>query len=153
MRRIAVLGCLIAAAGCGYGQDQEAPATEMSEAEAPAASPLADFAGTWNMRALTEAGDSVLVEYEMVATDGTEGWTVTFPDREPIPAHIHEAAGDSVVIHLGPYPSALRDAVDVSTVTVSRIVNSRMVGYFTATYDTEGEDQILNGLQEGERIR
>ena len=153
MRRIAVLGCLIAAAGCGYGQDQESPETEIQEAAAPAASSLADFAGTWTVQALTEAGDSVLIEYEMVATDGTEGWTVTFPDRDPIPAHIVEAAGDSVVIHLGPYPSALRDDVNVSTVTTSRIIDGRMVGHFTATYDTEGPDRILNGLQAGERIR
>jgi hypothetical protein len=125
----------------------------MPGADAPTPTSLADFAGTWSMRALTEAGDSVLVEYEMVATDGTEGWTITFPDREPIPARIAEAVGDSVVIEVGPYASALRDDVQVSTVTVSRLENGRMVGYFTATYDTEGEDQILNGLQEGERIR
>jgi hypothetical protein len=87
----------------------------------------------------------------MVATDGTDGWTVTFPDREPIPAHIVEAAGDSVVIHLGPYASALRDDVMVTTMTVARIVDGRMVGYFTANYDMEGPDNVLQGIQEGER--
>ena len=102
---------------------------------------------------MTETGDSVLVTYEMTAMAGTEGWTVTFPDRDPIPAHIMEAAGDSVVIHMGPYPSALRDDVMVSTVTVSKIVDGRMMGYFTATYDTDGEDSVLHGLQDGERIR
>jgi hypothetical protein len=35
---------------------------------------------------------------------------------------------------------------------VSRIVDGRMVGYFTATYESEGEDSILKGRQEGERI-
>ena len=81
MRRTALLGCMILAVGCGPAQDQEVPAAEMSEApaaemsaaDAPAATPLADFAGTWSMRALTEAGDSVLVEYEMEATSTTEG--------------------------------------------------------------------------------
>jgi hypothetical protein len=125
----------------------------MSEPEAPAANPLADFAGTWAMRALTEAGDSVLIAYEMVATSSRDGWTVTFPGRDPIPAEIAEAAGDSVVIHLGPYPSALREDVQVSTVTVSRIEGGRMVGYFTATYDMEGPENVLNGIQQGERIR
>ena len=153
MRRLAVLGFLIAAAGCGSGQDQEAPETEMQEAAAPAGNPLADFAGTWAMQAMTESGDSVLIEYEMTAMAGTEGWTVTFPDRDPIPAHIMDAQGDSVVIHLGPYPSALRDDVSVTTLTVSRIVDGRMVGYFTATYDTEGEDSVLKGRQQGERVR
>jgi hypothetical protein len=152
MSRTAVLGCLILAVGCAPGQDQEAPEADMPETAAPAATDLSAFAGTWSMQALTEAGDSVLVAYEMVATDGTEGWTITFPDRDPIPAHIVEALGDSVIIHVGPYPSALRDDVMVSTVTVSRIVDGRMTGYFTATYDTEGADQILKGLQQGERM-
>ena len=153
MRRIAALGCLIVAVGCAPTENQETPEAGMPEAAAPPATSLADFAGTWSMRALNVAGDSVLIAYEMTATAGTEGWTVTFPDREPIPAHIMEAAGDSVVIHLGPYPSALRDEVMVSTVTVSRIVDGRMMGYFTATYDTDGEDSVLQGLQDGERIR
>jgi hypothetical protein len=105
------------------------------------------------MRALTEAGDSVLVEYEMTATSTTEGWTITFPDRDPLPAEIVHSAGDSVVIHVGPYASALRDNVQVSTVTVSRILDGNMMGYFTATYQMEGGEDILNGLQQGERIR
>jgi hypothetical protein len=58
-----------------------------------------------------------------------------------------------VVLHLGPYPSALRDDVNVSTMTVTHIVDGRMVGYFTATYDTEGPENVLKGLQAGERIR
>lgn len=153
MRRFAVLCCLTIALGCGSGQDEATPDAGMDEAETPMAGPLADFAGTWSLQALTEAGDSVLISYEMTATDGMDGWTVTFPDRDPIPAHIMEAAGDSVVIHLGPYPSALRDDVSVTTMTVSRIVDGRMEGYFTATYDMEGPDNVLRGLQRGERIR
>ena len=152
MRRILVLVCLISVVGCGSGQDQEAPEAEMQEAAMPAANPLADFAGTWAMRAMTEEGDSTLIEYEMTATSDTEGWTVTFPDRDPSPAQITEAQGDSVVIYLGPYPSALREDVSVSTVTVSRVVDGRMMGYFTATYETDGEDSVLKGRQEGERV-
>jgi hypothetical protein len=152
MRRIVVLVCLIAVVGCGSGQDQEAPEAEMQEAAMPVAAPLADFAGTWAMRAMTEEGDSILIEYEMTATSDTEGWTVTFPDRDPIPAQIMEAQGDSVVIYLGPYPSALREDMSVSTVTVSRIVDGRMVGYFTATYETDREDSVLRGRQVGERV-
>ncbi len=151
MRRTAVLSCLALAVGCGPGQDQATPEAPMPDAPAPTS--LADFAGTWSMQAMTEAGDSVLITYEMTATASTEGWTVTFPGRDPIPAHIMEAVGDSVVIHLGPYPSALRDDVSVSTVTISRIVDGRMVGHFTATYDMEGPDNVLNGMQQGERIR
>ena len=153
MRRTALLGCMILAVGCGPEQDQEAPAAELSGAEAPATSVLDDFAGTWSMRALTEAGDSMLVGYDMVATASTEGWTITFPDRDPIPAHIVEAAGDSVVIQVGPYPSALRENVQVTTVSVSRIVDGRVMGYFTATYQTEEGQDLLKGLPQGERIQ
>ncbi|MFC1661353.1 hypothetical protein ACFL3S_07890 [Gemmatimonadota bacterium] len=151
MRPIAFVGVLLLAAGCSPADEQDAPQTEPQEAEAPAAMSLADFAGTWSMRATDAAGENVLIEYEMEATDGMDGWSVTFPDREPIPAQILEAAGDSVVIHLGPYASALREDVNVTTVTVARIVDGQMVGYFTATYDTEGPDNILHGIQLGER--
>jgi hypothetical protein len=143
---------MILAVGCGPGQDQEAPAEEVSEAEAPTPNVLDAFAGTWSMQALTESGDSVLIAYEMVATSSTEGWTITFPDRDPLPAHIVEAAGDSVVIHVGPYASALREDVQVSTVTVSRIVDGAMMGHFTATYQMEGGEETLTGLQQGERV-
>lgn len=106
----------------------------------------------WSMQALTEAGDSELVEYEMVATSSMEGWTITFPDRDPVPGHIVEASGDSVVIHVGPYASALRENVQVSTLTVTRIVDGKMMGYFTPTYQMEGGEEILKGLQQGERM-
>ena len=152
MRRTAVLGILLLAVGCGSGQDQETPEASMPEATmsaAPAPTDLAAFAGTWSMKAMDEAGETELVAYEMTAMEGTDGWTVTFPDQDPISAHIVEAVGDSVVIHMGPYPSAIRDDVMVSTMTVSRIVEGKMMGYFTATYDMEGPDDVLNGIQEG----
>ena len=153
MRRTAVLAALVLTIGCGSGQDQETADTSMQETMAPAATDLSAFAGTWAMQAMNEAGDSVLTTYELTAAANMEGWTVTFPDRDPIPAHIVEAVGDSVVLHVGPYPSALRDDVSVTTMTVSHLMDGKMMGYFTATYDMEGPGNILRGRHSGERIR
>jgi hypothetical protein len=151
MKHLPLLGILLVAVACGGGQDQEAGQTEMPEAEGPAALTLADFAGTWSMQALTESGDSVLVEYEMVATDSPEGWTITFPGRDPVQAAMVHLEGETLHIDIGPYASALRDDVMVSTQSVIRMVDGALEGEFVATYETEGEDSVLRGLQRGQR--
>lgn len=146
-----ILGILMFAVACGGGQDQQAEEAEMPQADAPAAMSLADFAGTWTMQAMTEAGDSVLVEYEMVATDSPDGWTITFPDREPITPSMVDLDVETLHIHVGPYSSALRDDVMVSTVSQVRMVDGALLGEFVATYEAEGEDTILRGMQRGTR--
>lgn len=151
MKPTPILGILLFAVACGGGQDQQAQEAEMPQAEAPAAMSLADFAGTWTMQALTEAGDSVLVEYEMVATDSPDGWTITFPGREPITPSMVHLEGETLHINVGPYASALRDDVMVSTESVIRMVDGALEGEFVATYETEGEDRLLRGLQRGRR--
>ncbi|NIM48251.1 MAG: hypothetical protein GTO22_03170, partial [Gemmatimonadales bacterium] len=87
MRRFAVLCCAALLVGC-------APAEEEGIS-------LADVAGTWSMQSLPETGDSVLVAYEVVATDNTEGWTVTFPGRDPLPIRVVAVEGDSIVTEVG----------------------------------------------------
>jgi hypothetical protein len=146
-----IMGILLFTVACGGGQDQPAQEAEMPQADAPAAMSLADFAGTWTMQAMTEAGDSVLVEYEMVATNSPDGWTITFPDREPITPSLVELEGETLHVHIGPYSSALRDDVMVSTVSQIRMVDGALLGEFVATYETEGEDTILRGMQRGQR--
>jgi hypothetical protein len=113
---------------------------------------LADFAGTWSMQAMTATGDTTLVSYEMVATEDMDGWTVTFPDREPIQARVVAVEGDSIVVELGPYESALRGGIMVSTRTVARLEDGMMVGTFVARYETTEPDSVLRGRQEGTRI-
>ncbi len=153
MRYLSLLCCAALLGGCAERQDEAS--TEM-EGEAGAMTEmmsLADFAGSWNMRALTEAGDSVLVEYQMVATAGMDGWMVTFPDREPLPVRIVAHEGDSVVSEVGPYESLFRPGVMVTTRTVSRLEGGAMVGTFVATYDTEEADSILRGQSQGTRAQ
>lgn len=145
MRRFTLICCAALLVGCTPADEQ--PATDM-----PPALSLADLAGTWNMAAMTPTGDSTLVAYQMVATDNMDDWTVTFPNREPIAARVVAVAGDSIIIELGPYESALRAGVMVSTRTVARMVDGKMVGTFVARYQTTSADSVLRGRQEGTRV-
>ena len=149
MRRLTLICCAALLVGCTPADEQ--PATDMPAA-APATLSLADMAGTWTMAAKTATGDSTLVSYQMVATGTMDGWTVTFPNRQPIPARVVAVAGDSAIIEIGPYESALRAGVMVSTRTVARLADGKMVGTFVARYQTAGADSVLQGRQEGTRV-
>ena len=146
MNRFAILCCAAFLVGCSQSDEQ----AEMEMPGAPMIS-LADVAGVWTMQALPEMGDSALVTYQMVATDNTEGWTLTFPDREPIPARVVAVAGDSIIVEAGPYESALRGEVMVSTRSVVRLQNGNLTGTFVARYQTTEPDSVLRGRQRGTR--
>jgi hypothetical protein len=146
MKRFALLCCAAFLVGCTGSEEQAS--TEMA---AVSTMSLADIAGVWTMEALPEAGDSALVTYEMVATENTEGWTVTFPDRDPIPARVVTVEGDSLIVELGPYESALREGVMVSTRSVVRLHDDHLMGTFVARYETTEADSVLRGQQRGTR--
>jgi hypothetical protein len=153
MRYLALLCCAGLLVGCG--EQQQAASDEMEGEAAPMAemTSLADFTGTWEMQALTESGDSVLVEYEMVATDDMDGWTITFPERETMPVRILAHEGDSIVTEVGPYESLFRPGVMVTTRSVGRLENGMMVGTFTATYETEDADSTMSGQSRGTKVQ
>jgi hypothetical protein len=157
MRRIVLGCCVVALAGCNKPKEQ--PAAEPPAAAAPEAPPapvplaLGDLAGKWNMRTSNESGDSVLVTYEMVATGDTTGWVFNFPGRKPVPVRIVAVAGDSVVTEAGPYPSVLRKGVMVTTHSVSRLQDGKMVGTTVAHYAGKGADTVRNLRFEGTRAQ
>jgi hypothetical protein len=128
---------------------------EMADAPAAPAAPapiaLADVAGKWAMRTMTESGDSTLVSWEMVTSTETSGWSFTFPNRKPIPMRVLAVAGDSIVTEAGPYESALRKGVQVTTVSVTRLQDGKLVGTTTAHYATTGPDSVLQLRFEGTR--
>lgn len=95
---------------------------------------LAAAAGTWDMRTLNEAGDSVLVSYQVVATDSRSGWSLNFPGRDPIDIQVLEVVGNDVIAEAGPYASALREGVMVTTRFTFRPRGERMNGEISATY-------------------
>ncbi len=148
------LACSVLLLACGGGTDEtmqeEVPPAETTAAEPP--SPLAAFAGTWSVVGRNEAGDS-LASYELVATGTTEGWTATFPGRDPIPVRVIEAAGDSVVTEMGPYESVLRPGVQVTLTSVTRVQGDQIMATAVARYAGAGADSVLNIRSTGTRIR
>jgi hypothetical protein len=153
----AVTSCWIALVlvGCGKPADKPADAT-VGEApameEAPAALSLADMAGTWNVRSKVEGSDKEL-SYDIVATADKSGWTLNFPNRDPIPLRIVAVEGDSVVYQAGPFESALRKGVQVNTDVVARLQDGKLVGTTTAHYDVKGADSVATLTFEGTRAK
>ncbi len=147
MRRIAVLGAMVLAMGCTQ-KDAEPAADTMAVAPAPMLN-LADVAGTWSMKVMREGSDSVLLTYDLNATGTTEGWTFAFPNRPPVPVRV-TAAGDSVTLDAGPYESALRPGIQVSTQGVARLQDGKLVGTTVATY-ASGPDSVVRLRVEGTR--
>ena len=154
MRRLVRVLVLVPAvlAGCAK-PDAAPPAADTTAAAMPPAPTvsLADFAGTWQVLATSEAGDS-LTSYQMAASADANAWSVTFPGRDPIPARVVEVAGDSVVMEAGPFESALRAGVQVQTHSVLRLQDGRMVGRTVAHYATTGTDSVLILLPNGTRL-
>ncbi len=159
MRCIALCCCAVVLAGCNKPKEQP-PAAEAPAAasETPAAPPaptpiaLADLAGKWKMRTMPENTDSTLISYEMVATGDTTGWVFHFPKRKPVPVHV-AVGGDSLVLDAGPYESVLRKGVQVTTHSVSRLQDGKLVGATTAHYKTSGPDSVRLLRVEGTRAQ
>jgi hypothetical protein len=140
MRRIALGIGLLALAACG---PKEQPATDTSAAAAPMTPTisLADVAGTWTARVMPETSDSTVLTYELNASADPTAWTITVPGRPPVPMRPTVDA-DSIMVEAGPYESALRRGVQVTTTGVFRLVNGELVGTTTAHYQTTGADSV-----------
>ena len=136
MRRFTICLTILSLAACAKSDEQAAesaaaPAT--TPAPAPAPLTLASVAGTWNVKAMPENSDSTLTTIVLKATADSTGWTMSFPNREPIAMNV-TAAGDSIVAEAGPYDSQLRKGQKVHTVSVMRMQGDKMVGRTTAHY-------------------
>ena len=151
MRRFALSCCTAALVGCAPSDD--AGTADTASARNVARNPIAlsDVAGRWRMRAIGHRGDSLTV-YELSAASDTSGWTITFPNRPPIPLRVLAVGGDSIVTEAGPYPSVLQRNVAVRSLrAVNRLEGDRLVGTFVARYDTDAADSVLYGRHEGTR--
>jgi hypothetical protein len=158
MRHFAFSCCAIVLVGCTKPDQQAAKDTTAAAAPAPepAAQPpglsLADLAGKWAMTIRAENGDSVLAKYELVATGDTTGWTLNFPKRKPVPVHV-AVSGDSLVMDAGPFESVLRKGVQVTTHSVTRLQDGKLVGKTLARYATKGPDTLRTLRMEGTRVQ
>jgi hypothetical protein len=158
MRSFALFCCAAVLAGCAKSENRAAEnRTAMDTAAAAPATPttsatisLADVAGKWKVRSTDEAGGNV-VETELVATADTSGWTLTGPNRKPIPVRVVAVGGDSLVTEAGPYESFIRKGVQVRTRTVNRLRDGKLVGTTEAHYALKGRDSVAQRLTEGTR--
>ncbi len=140
--------------GCSKAADEPADATvgeAPAMAEAPSTISLADVAGTWKVRSTVEGSEGTAVTYDMVATADRSGWSINFPDREPIPVRVVAVEGDSIVSEAGPFESVLRKGVQVNTRVVSRLQDGKLVGTTIARYQVSGPDTLARLTFEGTR--
>jgi hypothetical protein len=154
MRRLVLGCCAIALVACNKPKEEPAMESTAAAPETPAAPApiaLADVAGKWSMRTMTESGDSTLVTYELVASGDTSGWSLNFPKRKPVPMRVVAVAGDSIVTEAGPFESVLRKGVKVTTHSVNRLQDGKLVGTTVARYATSGADSVRNLRFEGTR--
>ena len=154
MRGFAYILCAVLLVACAK-KDEPVTDTAMGAAAGPApAAPapiaLADVAGKWTIVVKPETGDSTLVTYELNATGDPTGWTLVMPGRKPVAVRVVEVAGDSIVTEAGPYPSMLRKGTNVTTHTVSRLKDGKLVGTGTAHY-SKGADSVMHVRTEGTR--
>ena len=148
-----VCSCTATLLACASPADRRVDSAAAREPAAKSPLALADLAGRWKVRANNYRGDSLTV-YELNATGDTTGWTITFPNRPPLPLQIIAVAGDSIVTETGPYPSVLRSTVSVRSLrAVNRLEGDQIVGSFTARYETTAPDSVLHGVHVGQRMQ
>jgi hypothetical protein len=145
-----VFGVLLVSCGDESTGDESTAAGTTTEAAAEPTGTLERFAGTWHVRARNEVGDT-LPSHDITATGDTAGWTLTFPNREPIPMRILNASGDLVVAETAPYESVIRPGVRVTVLYFTRLHGDSVSGRFIAMYDVDGANAILRGLTDGTR--
>jgi hypothetical protein len=131
----------------------ETAATDTAAAEpAPAGLTAADVTGRWDMRAVPVSGDTTATTFVLTAGADNTGWTLTYPNRPPVPTRV-TIAGDSIVSESEPYESVRRKGVQVRTHTVLRLEGENLVGTAVARYSTKGADSVLNLRVTGTRAK
>jgi len=139
MRRVSLAVAVLALAACA---PKEQPADTTATAAPPAPTiALSDVAGVWTARVMREGSDSTILTYELNASADPTAWTITFPGRPPVAVR-PTVDGDSIMTEAGPYESALRKGVQVTTRGVVRLVNGELVGTTTGHYQTTGADSV-----------
>ena len=141
--RLAIaLGFLVLGCGGEAGNDADVPAAAPAPAPAPAGLSMADVAGDWTVEVMPENADTTVLTFQLTATaDGN--WMMMFPGRTDHITMQATASGDSIISQAGPYPSALRDGVNVTTTGVMRLENGMLVGRTTARYQGATADSVV----------
>jgi hypothetical protein len=157
MSRAALLLVLPVLLACSK---KETPAADTSAAMAPAPAATApaaaapapmNVAGTWTVKVMPQAKDTVVLTYKLVATNDKTGWMLTFPNRQPMEPRVVSMDNDSVVVDNGPYSSLLRKSVMVTTHSSMHMEGDKLVGITIAHYNTKGADSVVMLRTEGTR--
>lgn len=147
--------CVLTAVACAgdagssdSAADTATPAAQGAARTGPIS--LADVAGTWNLRATPESGDTTATSYVLTATADTTGWTITYPGGQPIPVRVR-VDGDSIMTEAGPYDSVRRPGVKVQTSSVGRVTGNSMTGTAVARYTSTAPDSVVRFRFSGTR--
>jgi hypothetical protein len=140
---------------CSTKESPPPPAPPMAPAAQPPAQPatpidLKSIAGTWHFKVMGATNDSVLTTYTLVVTADTNGWTMTLPNRKPLPLHV-VLSGDSVMLRSPQYQSVLRKGLKVSTTSVMRRTGDKLTGNSVAHYAISTADSVLELRSVGTR--
>jgi hypothetical protein len=153
--RLALCCAALVVAACAKKEAPKDTTAAMAPAAAPAPAPApalaaADVAGNWHFAATPTTGkDTSATEYDIAATADTAPWTLTFTKSKlKVPAQ-HTISGDTLTITAGPFASQRRNGVKVSTVSVLKMDNGKLVGVTTAHYQTKGADSVTTLRTEG----
>ena len=160
MRPFALLGSVALLAGCTKAEDRSVGAASGADSAAIASSgsseaatvSLSDFAGTWKVHSTDENGRNP-VDTELRATADTSGWTLVGPDKKTYPVRVVSVGGDSVVTESGPRPSFVRKGAQVTTRTVYRLEDGKLVGRIESRFKIGDRDSTGRRTSEGTRTR
>ncbi len=156
MRISAVVSIAVLLTACAKTEsstpaDTAAMAPMPEPAAEPAAVPISlpSVAGKYRVTSRGQSGDTTVTTYELNATGDTTGWTITFPNRKPVPMRIISVSGDSIVAESGEFQSVRRAGVPVTTRTTYRLQNGQLVGTTVARYKVSGSDTMRVFVIEG----
>jgi hypothetical protein len=154
MSRAALLLAIPIMLACTKKDEPAADTTAVAPAPAavaPAAAAPVSYAGTWKVTVMPAAKDTVILTYTLETTNDKSGWKMTFPGRAPLTPRVTAMDNDSVVVDNGPYSSALRKNVMVTTHSSMHMQGDKLVGMTTAHYVTKSADSVVMLRTEGTR--
>ena len=157
MRALVVVGvaCTSAVlAGCSGSRAKPSDSAK-GEVSLPPMAPFVhalsyiQLSGRWSMRAVPVTGDTTPTTFVLTATSSPKGWTITFPNRKPIPTRVVKLDADSVVLETGPFKSARRPDVMATTRDVYRLIGDDLIGTSVSHYATTSRDSVVRFRVEG----
>jgi len=153
MRTIVLGGALMLLAACAGEREPAADTAAGMDTAANTTATPAMMAGRWNMETRAAGGtDTIVTRYVLTTSADTTGWSMQFAGRDDvIPVRVVTMEGDSVITEAGPYGSARRPGMQVSTRAAWRMTGDRLVGTTRATYTTASGDSVVTFQSEGTR--